>query len=186
MLTFLILLLLGVCVLILFGTMAILALMLVSTFMTRVPFVPITTETLEKAIRSYSKNPDTGVFYDLGSGDGRVVFAFARLYPNARATGFEIGPFPYLLSKCIGYFSRTANASIRYESFLHADLSGATHIFIYLFPFMVERLAKKFDTELKPGAEVISCDFPITSKEPRKTIEVVSKSRKHTLYLYEF
>ena len=164
----------------------VLVLMLISTVITRVPFVPISKRVLQHAIQSYSHNVSSGVFYDLGSGDGRVVFAFAEAFPNARATGFEIGPLPYLLSKISEMQTRRRNARIKYASFLKADLSDSTHIFMYLFPYMVEQLFAKFQKELRPGTEVISCDFPFKSKEPIRTITINGGVSKHTLYVYEF
>lgn len=66
--------------------------------------------------------------------------------------------------------------------FLKKDLGDADVIFCYLMPKAMERLKKKFERELKPGARVISRAFPIHGWEPVEVFHFSKRSPK--VYLY--
>jgi hypothetical protein len=151
----------------------------------RVPFVPVAQYVVE-ALKK--EQPLTGgdVFYDLGSGDGRAVIAMARAYPEARAIGVEKGPFPYLVSRLVRFLTKTKNASFLFKDFSQVSFSDATHIYMYLYPDVVQKLLPKFESELKPGTKVVTCDFPFATRAATRTVPVVRGRRKYTLYFYEF
>jgi hypothetical protein len=164
----------------------IMTMMIAAALFTEVPFVPVPKFVVLEAVKKFKTASSSSVFYDLGAGDGRVVLDFAAHYPDARSRGFEIGPLPYLLSRMNHFLKPRNNVSFNFKSFFKADLSDATHIFIYLFPNTVEKLHEKFKRELKPGTQVISCDFPFRTKEPTEKYVLGGGLSKHTLYVYEF
>ena len=128
------------------------------------------------------------VFFELGSGDGRIVLAAAKLQPGAKCTGIEFALAPTIMTwfayKKAG---KPLNASFRKEDMFKVDLSEATHIFCYLFPQVMADLHEKFKRELKPGTRVVACDFKILSKEPLKTIALSQKAvLGKKLYVYEY
>lgn len=119
------------------------------------------------------------IFYDLGSSHGQVLKIASRDF-GAHATGFEIAPFPFLVSKI--YCSGDKNIKIKFENFLKADLTNANVIYCYLWPSTMEKLALKFSRELKPDTRVVSLGFAIPNKKPTKTIAV--GNNKLRLYKY--
>ncbi len=153
----------------------------------KVPFVPVRGRIVDEIIAALELKDDS-VLYDLGCGDGRVLFAGVKDFPNRSALGIERAPFPYLCAKIRKVFSKTKNVSIIYGDFFKLDFSPATHIFIYLFPSILDELLPKFEKELKQGTRLVSCDFQFSKRKPDEVIKTKSKDwqTNHTIYVYHF
>lgn len=121
------------------------------------------------------------IVYDLGSGDGTLVLAAGKC--GARAIGFEISLFPYLLSKARQLAGGLSNVSIRYKDFFSQNLSGADLVYVFLMPKCYRRLKEKLETQLKPGARVITYVWPVPGWRPVKVDKPTPRSI--TLYLYQ-
>ena len=104
---------------------------------------------------------------DLGSGDGRIVFAALRDRPGVRGIGVDIDAA--LVEK--------ANAAARAQGladrarFLHqnvfdADLSKVDVIFMWLFPELMRLLRPKLLAEAKPGARVVAATWDLGTWVP--------------------
>jgi len=121
------------------------------------------------------------VVYDLGSGDGRLLFA-ALEKGAGRCVGIDIDPKKV----------KEANESAREKGldskvtfiegdFLDQDLSEATVILCYLFPEALRALRPKFERELKPGTRIVSEVFSVPKWKENLVKEV---NRKHfNLYI---
>ncbi len=162
-------------------------LFLLTPLFSKVPFVPVRKKVLNEII-SALKLSNQSVFYDLGCGDGRVLFAANKLNPKARCVGVEIAPFPFFWAKTRKFFNHSENVSILYGDMLRTNISSATNIFLYLFPRIMDSLLLKLEKELSPGTRVVSCDFQFSDKKP---IEILNlKSNPHQLnrklFVYEF
>jgi len=96
---------------------------------------------------------------ELGSGDGRIVLAFARA--GANVDGYEINPFLSWWSRFDLGRKKIINAKIYTQSFWSADLSQYDVVIVFGMTHIMERLKVKFEKELKPGALVISNIFKI-------------------------
>ncbi|MBX4205147.1 MAG: class I SAM-dependent methyltransferase [Candidatus Doudnabacteria bacterium] len=95
---------------------------------------------------------------DLGSGDGRIVIAFARA--GAHATGFEINPPLVWYSRHkIKKLGLTANAHITTSNFWNQSLREYDIVTVFGINHMMNRLEKKLLTELRPGTIIISNAF---------------------------
>ncbi len=121
------------------------------------------------------------VVYDLGSGDGRLLFA-ALERGVGRCVGIDID------SKKI---SEARESAIRQGvdgrvtfiegDFMEQDLSEATVIFCYLFPEALRALREKFEKELRPGTRIVSEVFSIPKWKENMVKQV---NRKHfNLYI---
>jgi SAM-dependent methyltransferase len=119
------------------------------------------------------------VVYDLGCGDGRLVFAAARL--GAKATGVEIFILAYLFAKIKSFF--IPHSRILFGDLFKKDISGADVVFIFLLDKSYGRLLAKFNRELKPGARVVVGCWPIKEWPA----EITDKPNKNllTMYLYK-
>jgi SAM-dependent methyltransferase len=110
------------------------------------------------------------VVFDLGSGDGRIVIIAAQKY-GARGVGIEIDA---ALIEQSQQNARDAGVGTRVVftrgDLFAADLSGATVVTLYLSPSMNRELAPKLQRELRPGARVVSHQFPIPGWAPEKRI----------------
>jgi SAM-dependent methyltransferase len=144
------------------------------------PFVPTWGSDVKRIIKAAAIKPGQK-FYDLGSGDGRLLFAAYKA--GALSTGFEISLLPYFLSSFRRLFvENKKNYEIKYKSFWQSDLSGADIVYIFLFPEANSKLRPKFEQELKKGAKVIAYTWPIIGWIP---IEINKQERQPTIYIYE-
>src|SRR3989338_415724 len=96
-------------------------------------------------------------FYDLGCGDGKIVFAAAKT--GAQAVGFEISLLPYLIAKTRSFFVK--NAEIEFRDFWNADISNADIVYLFLTPKVNPKAKLRLEKELKKGARVIAYTWPI-------------------------
>ncbi len=165
--------------------LAILLLMLVGLFLTRVPFVPVR-HSVTDALPGLLNLTDSSVFYDLGCGDGRVVTALAATNPKVQCVGVEISPLPYALARLRAWRANLRNARIIRADFNALELGNATHLFLYLLPHINARLLPKLEAELRAGARVVICDFPLAGRTAAVTQVVGAGTTRHTLYAYDF
>ena len=117
------------------------------------------------------------VFYDLGSGDARLVLKVARK-TRASATGIEIEPLKWLLSMIRIKLGGTRNARVLRQNFFKADLSGADIIYCYLPTSTMRKLEPKI-RKLKKGTIVIAhcIKFP--------TLKPIKENSRLRLYVYK-
>lgn len=125
----------------------------------------------------------TGVqFYDLGSGDGRLVRVAARL--GARATGIERALFLVLYSRIFARFQGLKTATFICKDFKCVSFADADVIYMYLFPKVMDMLLPKLKKELRPGTLVYSRAFLFHDLLP-SAIHQMGKYRP-PLYEYKF
>jgi len=125
------------------------------------------------------------IFYDLGCGNGQVLIEAAKM--GAKATGFEISPYYYLLSKirvffwksfnilrCLQAFRIKSHIEIRFMNIKKADLSKADVIYCYLLPKILNEI------NFRKNQRVVSIGFPVRKLKPIKT--KIFKS--HPIFIY--
>jgi SAM-dependent methyltransferase len=93
--------------------------------------------------------------YDLGAGDGRVLFRAAKTRA-AQVVGVEIDPVKCWFLKAMVCAKGLSSVRIVKGDFFRVDLSGADVVFLYLSPAAHNRLREKLERELKTGARVVS------------------------------
>ncbi len=137
------------------------------------PFVPSS----RKRHRTMLKLADLGaddVVYDLGCGDGRLIFEAARY--TKKAIGYELSIPLVLFGKLRALFSRN-NAHIRFGNIWKQDYKDADVIFCYLLPKAMKTFYKEVWPHLKPGTRVVSNAFEIHEVKPVK--------KEDRVYLYQ-
>lgn len=159
-------------------------------YRSKVPFVPVPDKVL-KDIHKALDIKEGSVVYDLGCGDGRVLFYSARLVPNAIYIGIENSPFPLILAHLRAWWYRkfvNTNIKIINQDFFQHDLSDATHVFTYLYPNVMDDLLPKLDQDLKPGTKLVSVSFKFTQKQPVTEYDLERGKYKlaRKIYVYEF
>lgn len=118
---------------------------------------------------------------DLGCGDGRVLRSACRRC-NLRAVGYEINLAAYLKAVVLCLFYPGIQLKLR--NFWHADISEADVVFCYLYPDVLERLGGKLHKELKPGATVISGNFPLPGWTPNEVVSCEQPLYSSPFYVY--
>lgn len=126
-------------------------------FLTGAPFVPTATRTAESMIKLAGIKPGMTV-YDLGSGDGKLLFLAAK--NGATAIGLEINPllvfFTYLKILCSPYRKRIR---VRWKNLWKADIHDADVVLMYLVPWRMQQLEALLKKQLKKGSLVVSNSF---------------------------
>ncbi len=136
-------------------------------------YVPTSEENVQTMVKLAKVKKGMRVI-DLGSGDGRVVAAFADA--GADAVGVELNPSMVEKAERLLAAQKIKNAKIVWQSLWDVDLGEYDVVTIYAVPSMMKALTKKFRAELRPGTRVISNHYPI----PGWTIE----AEKNQVFLY--
>jgi SAM-dependent methyltransferase len=162
----------------------------IGNFKNKAPFVTSSNAVL-KDVEKALEVKDNSVVYDLGCGDGRILFYLSQSNPKAKYIGIENGTFPFLLSK-VGSFlnKKKTNNSVQVmrKDFFKQDLSDATHVFTYLYPNVMDDLLLKFDKELKSGTRLVSLSFKFTNKPALFEVDLGRSKYKlgRKLFVYQF
>ena len=116
------------------------------------------------------------IVYDLGSGDGRLLFA-ALEKGAGRCIGIDIDPERVNASR-----EEAKNKSLDDKltfiegDVMEQDLSAASVILCYLFTTASAALRPKFENELRPGTRVVVESFPVPGWKPVKIQEINGRS----------
>jgi SAM-dependent methyltransferase len=106
---------------------------------------------------------------DLGCGDGRIVITAARRF-GARGLGIEIDA--QLVAHARG-LARKAGVADRtrfdVQDALATNLAEATVLTLYLGPDLNEKLMPRILETMRPGARVVSHDFPLGLWQPERS-----------------
>jgi SAM-dependent methyltransferase len=129
------------------------------------PWVPSRSRDL-KRIFKIADLKSGQVFYDLGCGNGKIVFYAAKNY-KAKAIGLEISlPF-YFICILRQVFTSGLNIKFKLKNLYKENLSSADTIFFFGTPWGINPEFKtKLKTELKPGTKIISYSFSLTDWTP--------------------
>ncbi|MBI5037180.1 MAG: SAM-dependent methyltransferase [Candidatus Kerfeldbacteria bacterium] len=141
------------------------------------PWLPVLKRDIKRVV-DLAELTESDVAYDLGSGDGRILIALAHNY-SCTVVGYEVSFLPYLISRLkILLLGLWRQVEIRFADFFNRDLGQATVVFCFLTPKAMEKLAPKFQKELRPGTRIISYSFaipgwtPIAINRPEKRIPI--------------
>ena len=134
------------------------------------PWHPLSDENIDRIIKFAGLRPGEK-FYDLGSGDGRVLIAASKK-KFVRGVGVEIDPIKVWLSR---YFimtrKLTSRISIHRGNMFGFDVSEADVIYLYLTHQALDRLFPEILDRMKPSARIICYRFCIRNLEPTKINE---------------
>ena len=144
-----------------------------------ISFIPTPTESIDPFFE-IAPISSSDVVYDLGSGDGRLLFA-ALDKGAGRAVGVELNP----------EHIRTAEETAKSKgvedriTFVEGDVmevsfSDATLVLCYLSPAASAALKPRLESELKPGTRVVMETFAVPGW---KAVRTIDKNYRH-FYLY--
>lgn len=130
------------------------------------PYVPTNMNLINQVLKAAGVKKDK-VFYELGSGDGRVVIEAAKL--GAKANGVEQSWMRVWYSR---YKSRMEGTNKK-THFCHGNVFDRNYypadiVYIYLLTPAVHKLEEKLKKELNPGAIVITQTYHFKNWKPFK------------------
>ncbi|XP_003220077.4 ATP synthase subunit C lysine N-methyltransferase isoform X1 [Anolis carolinensis] len=127
------------------------------------PFVPATSKQIENVLNLLKGR--NGSLVDIGSGDGRIVIAAAKL--GFKAVGYELNPWLVWYSRYRAWKEGVHQDARFYISDLwKVSFSQYTNIVIFGVPQMMLPLEKKLGEELPLDARIIACRFPFPHWKP--------------------
>jgi cyclopropane fatty-acyl-phospholipid synthase-like methyltransferase len=148
-----------------------------------IPYVQTPARVVHEMLALADVGPDD-VVYDLGAGDGRIVIAAAR-WRGARGVGIEIDPD--LVRQARRDAERAGVAErVRFEAgdLFTTDVSAATVVTLYLSPDLNARLQPRLLAALRPGARIVSHQFPMADWPPTRMVRLTVDGREHVIYLW--
>lgn len=122
------------------------------------PFVPTKNREIETILKEANLKMGE-IFYDLGSGDGRVVRLAVKKY-GVIGYGFEINPLLIAWSRFLTKIQSLNKCFFVKKNLFSVNLSKAQYIFLFLMPKTLTKLKNKLAKECK-GALIISHGFKI-------------------------
>lgn len=139
------------------------------------PWIPTFPKAVE-IILKLSKAKKGEKVVDLGSGDGRIMIAFAK--QGIEVHGWEINPIMVIWSWIAIRKSGTQKlAHVHFGNFWTANLAKFDVVVVYGVSGIMKRLEKKLKRQLRPKAKVIAAIFPFVGWKE----ETVEKG----MFLYE-
>lgn len=139
------------------------------------PYVPAPRKSFLDFVKFANiKNGD--VVYDLGSGDGRVLFTAARA--GAQAYGWEINPFLVVWTKVLARFlGLSKNVTVYWKPYQRAPLEKADVIFLYVLPGLLHDIENKILQKTRAKTKIVVCKFHLQKLKEKKS--------QGDLHLYE-
>ncbi|MDO8573631.1 MAG: hypothetical protein Q7R77_02675 [Candidatus Daviesbacteria bacterium] len=136
---------------------------------TDAPYVPTKMDKIRKVLKLAGVKKGKK-FYELGSGDGRVVFEGAKL--GADSIGIEQSWLRVLYSRYkLASQTRSGNAKFIHDNIFAKSYSDADIVYIYLLHKGVKKLEEKLQKELKKGSMVITQTYHFTVWKPFKKLD---------------
>jgi len=144
------------------------------------PFLPLNRKRAEEAWAAAQLQPGETV-YELGCGDARQLIYACRRY-SVLGVGVDIAWWPLIGAWLRVNFGGMKNrVRLIWRNMHYIDLSPADVVYMYLAQNLSDSLRDKFKRELKPGARVISVQFPLTDWMPISTLG----SPRYPIYIYK-
>ncbi|XP_030638623.1 ATP synthase subunit C lysine N-methyltransferase [Chanos chanos] len=124
----------------------------------KVPYLPSSKTQTQNVLRLLHGR--RGCLADLGSGDGRLVFAATSV--GFQCTGFEINSILIGYARAKAWWKGIPTSTARFvsEDFWKTNLSNYDNVTVFLAPGVMEVLGEKLEEELPDDACVIACRFP--------------------------
>jgi SAM-dependent methyltransferase len=142
-------------------------------------YQPTPPKVVERMLELAAIRPEELV-YDLGAGTGAIVFRAARQY-RARVVAVELEPIRVAFLRLRRSLSSDrSRITILWTDLFQVDLQPAGVLFLFLWPSAMRRLKPRLESQLSPGARVISHWHPV----PGWTAAVTDPATR--VYLYRW
>ncbi|XP_060110388.1 ATP synthase subunit C lysine N-methyltransferase isoform X1 [Heteronotia binoei] len=131
------------------------------------PFVPATPKQIDNVLSVLKGR--SGSLVDIGSGDGRIVIAAAKV--GFKAVGYELNPWLVWYSRYHAWKAGVHhNAKFYISDLWKVSFSQYTNVVIFGVPQMMLHLEDKLGEELQPEAKVVACRFPFPHWKPSHSV----------------
>jgi cyclopropane fatty-acyl-phospholipid synthase-like methyltransferase len=149
-------------------------------------YVPTADEVINKMFEMAKVNKGD-VIFDLGCGDGRILYMAAQKY-GCRGVGLELNPVRIreAMDQCEKYKVGTLVEIRQGDALKVKDIGDATVVCLYMFPEFLDLWFPIAKEKLKPGTRIVSHDYKWTNGwEPVAEATVKSAHRdNHKVILW--
>lgn len=144
---------------------------------TDAPYVATKNERIRKILKLAGVKKGVE-FWELGSGDGRVVLEATKM--GAKAFGIEQSWIRVLLAREKAKKQNLENVKFIHGNIFKKDFSNADIVFIFLLPKGVLKLESILKKDLKKGSIVITQTFHFKNWKPIKKVLITDKNSPNT------
>lgn len=165
----------------LFGALLLMFMMLtemLNFIQTRVPFVPTAKKDIQDLVNRVGIT-ETDFVFDLGSGNGKVLFIVEQL-TRARTRGLQRAGWTQIYARIKKLLTHSKTEFIS-GNFFNSSWSDATIVYGYLYPFLMSQVGEKAKRDCKPGTKIVVRDFPIPNLKLHQSWETPTF---HKMFLY--
>jgi precorrin-6B methylase 2 len=150
-------------------------------------YVPTADEVIHKMFEMAKVKKDD-VMFDLGCGDGRILYMAAKKY-GCHGVGLELNPTRIIeaMDQAKKYDVGTLVEIRHGDALKPKDLSDATIVMLYMFPEFMDLWEPIAKEKLKPGTRILSHDYTWGTKynwPPDQTVTVKSSMREHRVHMW--
>ena len=132
------------------------------------PYVPTTNNKLMEALKAAGVKKGKN-FFELGSGDGRVVIESAKM--GSDSSGIEQSWMRVLYSKYTAYKLKLKNCHFYHGNMFNRRYKGTDIAYIFMLPKAVARLEQKLPAEMPKGSIIITQRYHFKKIKPFKKID---------------
>ncbi|MCX6812687.1 MAG: hypothetical protein NTW79_03690 [Candidatus Berkelbacteria bacterium] len=148
-----------------------------------VPYVNATSSAIFDGLKFADLKKDEN-FIDLGSGRGDALIVASRDF-GANASGFEISPLPFLLSKIKTW--RRKNIKITFGDFKKSAeiLKTADVVYLYLLNEVLAKIEDWLFENIGNNTRVVTLAFQFPKHQPIKISSTKNLGRQTKIFLYQ-
>ncbi|MBD3359229.1 MAG: methyltransferase domain-containing protein [Candidatus Buchananbacteria bacterium] len=169
----------------LFLTLALLIFLYLLIFRYKVPWVPIWQKDLDR-LNELIELSDNKVFYDLGCGNGRVLFYFAQKYPQVNFIGIELSLILYFICQFRKYLGRYENVKIKLGDYMKTDLNQADYVFVFANQEPMQQIGAKIEKKVHKNLILISYCFEINNWQDFLIKKDKPSPADNIIYIYQY
>ncbi len=149
-------------------------------FRKNAPYIGTGKKVINKVLNELELD-EKAVVYELGCGSAPFLQAVYKRYPKSELIGIEYSLVPFLIAKVRSRLTNNKLQIIKKDMYSF-DFNSADLIYCYLNMASMNKLKQRFDTDLRPGTQIISYNFPLTNREAKKVVKIGGKY----VYFYKF
>lgn len=140
--------------------------------MSAAPWLPTKAKDRNHLLESLKLEPGQKVI-DLGCGDGSMLFAVARKFPEVECVGYDISLLPLLFAWGRKLLKPKAykNVHIYFGNLFKQSVANFDLVFVFLLPKSYPRLVEMLKYYLKDDARVIVEAWPLPHITPVETLK---------------
>ncbi|MFQ3544027.1 rRNA adenine N-6-methyltransferase family protein [Halobacillus rhizosphaerae] len=160
----------------------ILLMLVIGTIATGITPTPTSAAARKKIFEISSPHtPDS--IAELGAGFGAMTFSYARQFPNAKITAYEMSWFPWMILLLRKLLFRYRNVYIIRKDFFKLDLTSHDFLYTYLYPGAMRKLSLKIHSHRK--FTLVSNTFHLPDWSAAKKARVPHDLSSSCIYIYK-